>query len=257
MDYHSDSAIDVCTNSSADEQDCSFNTSFQLRTFVQCLKRARRIFVLCGAGLSTARGIPNFIDPGTMWRNQRAVNLSNIDTFNSDPGMAWKYFAKLRILALKARPTQAHVNLAELAWKKRGLMYLAEDIDGQSPISPFSSLDIISSYAADPIITTDITPADPAPADPTPANPVQHIQPWGQPEPPNYFTYDKLRQYFIVEGNWIWLAATSNCWFLLDFAFCGLGIDNPRRIAAVWETSHRILRERTSRTIYKTGHQTF
>jgi hypothetical protein len=143
MGRHSDSAIDVRTESSPDEQDCSSDTSVQFRTFVRCLRRYRRIFVLCAAGLSTARGIPNFIDPGTLWRNQRAVDLSNIDAFNSDPGMVWKYFAKLRSLALKARPTQAHVNLAELAWWKQGLMCLTEDIDGQSSISPFSSLDII------------------------------------------------------------------------------------------------------------------
>jgi NAD-dependent SIR2 family protein deacetylase len=60
--------------------------------------------------------------------------------------MEWKYFAELRNLALKARPTQAHINLAELAWKKRGLMCLTEDIDGQSPMSPFSSLDILWLY---------------------------------------------------------------------------------------------------------------
>ena len=145
MGYHSDSAIDLCTDSSADEQDCSFDTSFQVRTFVRCLKRARRIFVLCGAGLSATRGIPNFIDPGTLWRNQRAVKLSNIDTFNSNPGMVWGYFAELRNLALKARPNQAHVNLAELAWKKRGLMCLTEDIDGEFMYSP-SSLNILCLY---------------------------------------------------------------------------------------------------------------
>jgi MFS transporter, PHS family, inorganic phosphate transporter len=36
----------------------------------------------------------------------------------------------------------------------------------------------------------------------------------------------------------MWLAATSACWFLLDFAFYGLGIDNPRRIAAIWAPSY-------------------
>jgi hypothetical protein len=28
------------------------------------------------------------------------------------------------------------------------------------------------------------------------------------------------------------------CWFLLDFTFCGLGIDSPRRIAAIWAPSY-------------------
>jgi PHS family inorganic phosphate transporter-like MFS transporter len=72
----------------------------------------------------------------------------------------------------------------------------------------------------------------------TPANPSQHTQNLDQTEPPNYFTRKELEKYFIKEGNWMWLAATSACWFLLDFAFYGLGIDNPRRIAAIWEPSY-------------------
>jgi PHS family inorganic phosphate transporter-like MFS transporter len=59
-----------------------------------------------------------------------------------------------------------------------------------------------------------------------------------QGEPPNYFTYYHLHQYFIRDKNWMWLAATSGCWFLLDFAFYGLAIDNPRRIAAIWAPSY-------------------
>lgn len=55
---------------------------------------------------------------------------------------------------------------------------------------------------------------------------------------PNHFTREKLEQYFITEGNITWLAATSFCWFLQDFAFYGLGIDNPRRIAAIWANTY-------------------
>jgi PHS family inorganic phosphate transporter-like MFS transporter len=72
----------------------------------------------------------------------------------------------------------------------------------------------------------------------TTANPVQHSHHWSQTEAPNYFTCQQLHEYFIAEGNWMWLAATSACWFLLDFAFYGLGIDNPRRIAAIWTPSY-------------------
>ena len=68
--------------------------------------------------------------------------------------------------------------------------------------------------------------------------PAQLTQRPDQNETPNYFTREKLCHYFITEGNWMWLAATSTCWFLLDFAFYGLGIDNPRRIAAIWAPSY-------------------
>lgn len=40
--------------------------------------------------------------------------------------------------------------------------------------------------------------------------------------------------FFFVEGNIRYLAATSICWFLLDFCFYGLGINSPRPLAALW-----------------------
>ncbi|KAF2461878.1 inorganic phosphate transporter, partial [Lineolata rhizophorae] len=55
---------------------------------------------------------------------------------------------------------------------------------------------------------------------------------------PKQFSRQDIRQYFITEGNWRYLAGTSLCWFLLDVAFYGLGINNPRTIAKLW-TTHR------------------
>ncbi|KAF4631106.1 hypothetical protein G7Y89_g7029 [Cudoniella acicularis] len=51
---------------------------------------------------------------------------------------------------------------------------------------------------------------------------------------PKAFSQDELYDYFITQGSWRFLAATSACWFLLDFAFYGLGINNPRQIARIW-----------------------
>jgi PHS family inorganic phosphate transporter-like MFS transporter len=51
---------------------------------------------------------------------------------------------------------------------------------------------------------------------------------------PNPFSYQELHQFFWTEGNGKYLLGTSICWFLLDFAFFGLGINNPRVIAQIW-----------------------
>jgi MFS transporter, PHS family, inorganic phosphate transporter len=53
-------------------------------------------------------------------------------------------------------------------------------------------------------------------------------------ERPKYFTWPKIKEFLWTEGNWRYLFATSMCWFLLDFAFYGLGINNPRQLAAIW-----------------------
>jgi PHS family inorganic phosphate transporter-like MFS transporter len=58
----------------------------------------------------------------------------------------------------------------------------------------------------------------------------------GEAEIPLQFSRKDLHFYFIKQGNWRYLAGTSICWFLLDFAFFGLGMGNPRTLATIWST---------------------
>jgi PHS family inorganic phosphate transporter-like MFS transporter len=51
---------------------------------------------------------------------------------------------------------------------------------------------------------------------------------------PDPFSYSELRRFFWEEGNIKYLVGTSLAWFLLDFAFLGLGINNPKVIAELW-----------------------
>ena len=63
-------------------------------------------------------------------------------------------------------------------------------------------------------------------------------QPEAQPRP----TYREfLRNYFLVDGNWRYLAATSTCWFLLDFAYYGIQINIPRLLAKLF--ANKIVKE--------------
>ncbi|OXV07485.1 hypothetical protein Egran_04750 [Elaphomyces granulatus] len=58
---------------------------------------------------------------------------------------------------------------------------------------------------------------------------------------PIQFSWDDIKQYFIIEGNWHYLAGTSICWFILDFAFYGLSVNSPRNIATLWSQSDTVL----------------
>jgi MFS transporter, PHS family, inorganic phosphate transporter len=46
-----------------------------------------------------------------------------------------------------------------------------------------------------------------------------------------------FKSHFWDEGNCRYLFATAFCWFVLDFAFHALGINNPRQIGAIWDSS--------------------
>ncbi|OBT50624.1 hypothetical protein VE04_08670 [Pseudogymnoascus sp. 24MN13] len=56
------------------------------------------------------------------------------------------------------------------------------------------------------------------------------------PAHPDPFSYAELKRYFWTEGNYRTLAGTALTWFLLDLAFYGLGINNPRTIARLWSS---------------------
>ena len=50
------------------------------------------------------------------------------------------------------------------------------------------------------------------------------------------FSWTDIHQHFIIEKNWRYLAATSICWFMLDFAYYGLQMNSPRTVARLWQT---------------------
>ena len=64
----------------------------------------------------------------------------------------------------------------------------------------------------------------------------QH-EPGGLEEMPDPFSRSELVQFFWREGNIKYLAGTCSCWFLFDFAFYALGINNPRVIAQIWSSA--------------------
>jgi NAD-dependent protein deacetylase/lipoamidase len=93
-------------------------------------KNNTRVFVLTGAGISAESGIPVF--QGTSWRGHSHYELANIDAWERDPELVWRYYSERRALAAVAQPNAAHVALAELE-KSRGADHFflcTQNVDG-------------------------------------------------------------------------------------------------------------------------------
>jgi PHS family inorganic phosphate transporter-like MFS transporter len=50
-------------------------------------------------------------------------------------------------------------------------------------------------------------------------------------EAPTEYT---VKDYFWKRGNWRYLLGTALTWFLLDFAFFGLGLSSPKAVSKIW-----------------------
>lgn len=94
------------------------------------LHEAREVFVLSGAGLSVASGIPDFRSPGGLWERYPPQVYATIGSFHSDPRAFWQLQHEL-IPALQAvSPNPAHHALAALESAGVAMTIATQNIDG-------------------------------------------------------------------------------------------------------------------------------
>ena len=99
---------------------------------VERLRRAQRVVVLTGAGISTESGIPDFRGPNGIWtKDPKAERMSSLQHYMADPDLrvrAWQ--ARLDHPGWKAEPNKAHRALAELERKGKLHTLVTQNIDG-------------------------------------------------------------------------------------------------------------------------------
>jgi NAD-dependent deacetylase len=76
------------------------------------LRRASRVTILTGAGVSAASGVPTFRGSGGLWRQFRAEDLATPDAFRRNPTLVWEWYAWRRELVAACRPNPAHEVIA-------------------------------------------------------------------------------------------------------------------------------------------------
>lgn len=95
------------------------------------LRRAGRITVLTGAGISTDSGIPDFRGPQGVWtRNPAAEKTSTLSHYLADPEVrrvSWQQ--RLHSPAWDARPNAGHRALVELERQGRLVALITQNID--------------------------------------------------------------------------------------------------------------------------------
>ena len=86
-----------------------------VRDLASRIRRARRLTILTGAGVSAASGIPTFRGPQGLWRKFRPEDLATPEAFARDPQVVWEWYAWRREQIAACQPNAAHDVIANWA----------------------------------------------------------------------------------------------------------------------------------------------
>jgi NAD-dependent deacetylase len=101
-----------------------------VHTIAERLARAERVFVLSGAGLGVASGLPTFRGIGGLWNDRRVEDLASLAGFTRDPQTTWAWYNERIAAHLAARPNAGHEALAALAELVPQLTLATQNVDG-------------------------------------------------------------------------------------------------------------------------------
>jgi len=112
-------------------------------------RRARRVVVLTGAGLSTASGIPDFRSPGGRWERYQPVPLPEFLADEAARERYWRYKGETWQLIRVAEPNPGHRALADLAHAGHVEMLVTQNVDGLHERSGFPRERLVDIHGTD------------------------------------------------------------------------------------------------------------
>jgi NAD-dependent deacetylase len=102
-----------------------------IETARDCVRTARRIAVLTGAGMSAESGVPTFRDAQTgLWARFDPAQLASEEGFRADPALVWRWYAGRREAVAKAEPNAGHRALALAAGRYEHFSIVTQNVDG-------------------------------------------------------------------------------------------------------------------------------
>lgn len=101
-----------------------------LEDAAELFRRAKRVVVLTGAGISTPSGIPDFRSEGSgLWSRDEPLEVASLSTFRTHPERFFKWFRPLAGQIFHAQPNAAHRALAELEQAGIAQTIITQNID--------------------------------------------------------------------------------------------------------------------------------
>src|SRR5262245_15890489 len=109
-----------------DDLDSALNLAADL------LRKAKRVAVLSGAGVSAESGVATFRGAGGLWEGHAVTEVATPEAFERDPALVWRFYNQRRAGLRGVQPNPGHVALAEMErrWGGERFTLCTQNIDG-------------------------------------------------------------------------------------------------------------------------------
>jgi NAD-dependent deacetylase len=106
-------------------------TSPELTELAMRLRKATRVVVFTGAGVSAESGLPTFrTTDNAMWREVDVRNFAYPDGYRRNQPDAWRWYAGRAEAASRVEPNPAHYAIAEIERQVDDFLLVTQNIDG-------------------------------------------------------------------------------------------------------------------------------
>jgi NAD-dependent deacetylase len=102
----------------------------ELEKLKELLKKARRVSVLTGAGISAESGVPTFRGEEGLWKQHRATDLATPQAFAKDPALVWEFYNWRRRLLAQVTYNRGHSALVILEDHVPKFTLITQNVDG-------------------------------------------------------------------------------------------------------------------------------
>jgi len=95
------------------------------------LRKAKKIVVLTGSGISAESGVPTFRDAQAgLWAQYRPEELATPQAFLRNPALVWEWYEWRRDLVVKAKPNLGHDYLVIMEKQAPEFVLITQNVDG-------------------------------------------------------------------------------------------------------------------------------
>ncbi len=99
---------------------------------VDALRKAERVAVLTGAGVSAESGVATFRGSGGLWEGHSIAEVATPEAFEINPTLVWRFYNMRRAGLRTVRPNPGHFALArmEQRWGSDRFTLVTQNVDG-------------------------------------------------------------------------------------------------------------------------------